>query len=61
MSEVKPKPFLALELRCGCGGSLFVEVPEEVNYSSNPLDHAVVKLGIAWTEAHAAHHQEPKK
>lgn len=61
MSEAKVKPFLSLELRCACGGSLFVEVPQEPSYSATELPKAVVALGVSWTNAHAAHHQEPKK
>lgn len=59
MSEAKPKPFLSLELRCGCGGALFVEMPQEA--ASSYLGEKLLSLGTAWTNAHAAHHQEPKK
>jgi hypothetical protein len=64
MSEAKN--FLTLELRCACcsfGGSgsmLFIEVPVEPPRFSN-LPEKLVELATAWTKAHAAHHQEPKK
>lgn len=61
MSDPKPKPFMSLELRCCCGSSPFVELPQEPAYQSNALPLETVKLGVAWTQAHAAHHQEPKK
>lgn len=61
MIDQKPKPFLSLELRCVCGSSLFVELPQEPNYSTNELPKSVVQLGVAFTNAHAAHHQEPAK
>lgn len=66
MSEAKPKPFLSLELRCGsggfsgCGSSLFIELPQQPErFSDLPLK--LVDLATAWTAAHKAHHQEPKK
>ena len=68
MSEAKEKPFLTLELRCACcssssfnrGSSLFIEVPvTPPGFSSLP--EKLVELATAWTKAHAAHHQEPKK
>lgn len=65
MSEDKPKNFLSLELRCACcsfgsGSSLFIEVPvAPPGFSSLP--EKLVELATAWTKAHAAHHQEPKK
>lgn len=56
------KPFLTLDIRCCCGGSLFVEVPqEEHKFHGLDLPKAVVQLGVSWSNAHAAHHQEPKK
>jgi hypothetical protein len=61
MNEPKPKSWLSLELRCGCGASLFVEVPQEPSYGTHLLTAEVTKLGQLWTQAHAAHHQEPKK
>lgn len=57
MSETKPKPFLTLELRCGCGASLFAELPQDPGFSS--ICNDFIKLGTEWTKAHAAHHQEP--
>lgn len=59
MSDAKPKPYLTLELRCGCGGNLFAEVPQETTF--NDVAKALLELGTAWTKAHAAHHQEPKR
>lgn len=61
MSEAKLKPYLTLDLRCGCGAALYVEVPQEPSYAAHPLTAEVMKLGGAWTAAHAAHHQEPTK
>jgi hypothetical protein len=52
----KPKPFLVLDLRCGCGASLFVECPQEASYS---LANDFVRLSTSWSQAHAAHHKEP--
>ena len=62
MSDTKPKPFLTLDLSCGCGACLFVEVPQEPSsgYDPNGLTRAVVSLALNWSNAHAAHHKEPK-
>lgn len=59
MTDAKPKPFLSLELRCACGSSLFVELPQET--AATYLSEKLFALSTAWTQAHAAHHQEPKK
>jgi hypothetical protein len=61
MSDPNPKPFLTLELRCGCGAAFFVEVQQDQTYAGVSLSTELVKLGSAFTQAHAAHHQEPKK
>lgn len=61
MSETKLKPYITLDLRCGCGASLYVEVPQEPSYATHPLTAEVMKLGAAWSGQHAAHHQESKK
>ena len=57
MSDAKPT--LALDLRCSCSATLFVDVPQTTMFTD--LEKAVIDLGKAWTHAHAAHHQEPKK
>jgi hypothetical protein len=50
-----PAPIL-IELRCGCGGMLNIDVaPEWVS----ELD-TLVQLARAWNDAHRAHHHEPK-
>lgn len=50
MSDPKPKAFLTLELRCGCGAGMFVEVPQDAGYS---LANDLTKLAATWTNAHA--------
>lgn len=63
MTDTKPKPFLRLKLLCGCGARLFVELPQEPKraFGMEELPKDVIKLGVAWSSAHAAHHKEPAK
>jgi hypothetical protein len=55
----KPKPYITLDLRCSCGATLYVELPQEA--AAGYLSEKLFTLTTRWTEAHAAHHQEPKK
>ncbi len=59
MSDPKPRPCLTIDLRCGCGASLYVELPQEV--AATYLAEKLLTLGTTWTNGHAAHHQEPKR
>jgi hypothetical protein len=54
------RPFFTLEQRCACGCCLFIEIQQDQTYAGVSLSTELVKLGIAWTNAHA-NHQEPKK
>jgi hypothetical protein len=57
---MRERHYLTLDLRCSCGASLYVEVPDEpTKYCSDPLPHEVLKLAVAWTRAHEGHHREP--
>lgn len=50
-----PAPIL-IELRCGCGGLLNIDVAPEWMSELTQL----VALAKAWNEAHRAHHHETK-
>lgn len=58
MSDQTPKHFLTLDLRCACGATFYVELPQET--AASYLSERLFTLTTAWTHAHAAHHQEPK-
>jgi hypothetical protein len=54
MNDAQRKPYLTLDLRCGCDASLFVECPQEASYS---LANDLTKLAATWSQSHAAHHR----
>jgi hypothetical protein len=54
MSDAQaPRPMLLLELKCSCGGALFVEYPPGLQ-----IVRELFELAREWTKAHAAHHTE---
>lgn len=69
-TEAKPRSFLTVDLKCGCGSHLFIEVPQEA--AATYLSEKLLHLATVWSTQHshgptleklvgAAHHKEPKK